>query len=118
MPVDSFFSHTCIVERSTPAKNTYGNQKDDWREVSANTPCRLVEKTLWIWNDLRRQREPVKSWLAILPADLDVLETDRLSHIVLEDGTIIDKKFVIKSLLSRRGMVAQVHKSAVLEVVQ
>lgn len=117
MPIESHFIHTCTIQRATETLDAYQNKRETWATVASNVPCRLVEKQQRLVNSERVESTVVTTHLLLIGSGANVLERDRVSQVRLEDGTVVNMTFVVKSLVMRRAYALN-HKSAALSVIE
>jgi len=97
--------------------DAYRNAVLSWADVAVGVPCRLVEKQQRLVNSEKTESTVVTSHMLLVGSGADLLERDRVSKVKFEDGTLVTKTFVVRSLVMRRGRALH-HKSAALEVVE
>lgn len=117
MPVSSWFSHTCTVERATEAEDEYNEDAKTWAPHLTGVRFRLIEKQEREAPGVMAGQPLITVYLALMPVGTDVDEDDRITSIVYEDGTTDDRIFTIESKAIRRGRAAK-HISLQLERVR
>lgn len=117
MPIESHFIHTCTIQRATETEDAYRNKVEVWATVASNVPCRLVEKQQRLANSERVESMVVTTHLLLVGSETNIVERDRVSQVRLDDGTIVNSTFSVKSLVMRRANALH-HKSAALVKVE
>jgi hypothetical protein len=105
MSLDSLLIHTCEIVRDVQTgEDALGNPVSQKTEAVYSGNCRLVESQERVWSDELRTASKVMSYKLLLPCGADLRERDRVQEVVLEDGSMIENYFVIKSVLARRSL--------------
>ena len=115
MSLGSNLIHTCTVLRDGDSKDAYGNRHGMPVEIDWKVPCRLVEKTQRVVVGEGASGAYITTYLLLSLPDSVIQEGDKVTRIVLEDRTIINRIFRVTSLVDRHTWRAH-HKSAALEM--
>ena len=115
MSLGSNLIHTCTVLRDGDSKDAYGNRQGMPVEIDWRVPCRLVEQTQRVVADEGASGAYITTYRLLTLPDSILQEGDRVTHIVLEDGTVVNRIFRVASLVDRHTWRAH-HKSAALEM--
>lgn len=115
--IESHFYHKCDIQRqfSGGEVNAHGLETDNFQPHVSGVPCRYSEKEERRLNAENAEDVIFTVSTLLLPHDTDIQERDRIAGIVLENGTLLDKIFIVKKLYKRRGRHVT-HISAALEL--
>jgi hypothetical protein len=109
---------TCTVQRPAAQPDGYGeddpDRGDGWEDVLTLEPCRLVIKQQRVGDGAFAERPIITVYLLLLRPGADVRPGDRISDVVLGDGTADGAVYRIESALKRRGRSTR-HTSISLE---
>jgi hypothetical protein len=104
MSFGSFLIHTCRIERSyQTTTNAHGLGDKRGNVVSEDQRCRLVVKSERINRSELAEGMTITTYSLLLPSSVDIQDKDRITRIVLEDGTENPGSFVVEAILPRRG---------------
>lgn len=117
MSVASHFIHTCTIQRATEAEDEYNENTKTWATHLSGVRFRLIEKNEREAPGVMAEQPLITTYLALMPADTDVDEDDRITEIIYEDGSTDDRIFTIETKAIRRGRAAK-HISLQLERVR
>lgn len=106
MPISNHFIHRCNTQRAEQTLDAYQNAVATWRDVNVEVPCRLVAKAQQVYSDVQAQFFTLTTYTVLLPAGTDILPEDRVTDVVLEDGTTDAGPFSVNAVLVRRGRAA------------
>ena len=102
--------HTCTIQRASVAEDPYGNDIRSWSDHEQGVACRLVAKRDHIYSDALSQYVTVTTEMLLVAADTDLQAEDRITDLVLEDGSTVttdddavSQVFQIESVLPRRS---------------
>ncbi len=113
MSIAAHLIHTCTISRRTASgSDAHGNTTYTYTDAT-NVPCRYVEKRERVWTETEGARIE-RSILLMLPPSQEVAEGDIVSAVTLEDGSTLEKRYRVRSVLQRRGRAAS-HRSVSLE---
>lgn len=114
--LDSHLIHSCTIQRATKTEDAYGNAVETWHAVEAEVLCRLVDKLTNVLINQGTEKAILSTYQLLVPNDTDLQPRDRITRITLEDGTMLERVFLVETLSTRRGKVVR-HKSARLSEV-
>jgi hypothetical protein len=114
MAIGSHLIDRCRIERATVTRSPYGNDTEVWDLWRDNVPCRFVQKRQQLADSATAAEPVVTTYLLLVPAGTDIRIGDRVTRVVLQDGTVDAGPYRIEEVLRRRGR-AERHRSAVLE---
>lgn len=117
MGFDSWLNHTCTIERATETLDAYRNARQTWSAVATGVHCRLVEKQAQERANERVESVVTTVYKLLMGPEEDLRERDRISHVTLEDGTVIVDTFIVTGILARRARVMR-HQTALLGRVE
>ena len=119
MSFDSQLIHSCTIERDPVyGEDSHGNPltgQDPQLVYSGR--CRYTEKDEKTWSDEKNAlitNTVVRLWI---PQGIEVVESDRLKSVTLEDGTVLMDAFVIRKVLPRRNRTMVAFQTLELERV-
>ena len=115
MGIANHFIHRCDITRPYSGSDDAHGLSDESQEfVDSGVRFRLVEKRERIWKSEESESAVVTTYKGFFDPGVDLEERDELVNIILENGMVVDEKYVIKSLLVRRARSAR-HLSADLQ---
>lgn len=117
MSVDANLIHSCTIYKAGEVRNAYGNTSRIYGPYQSGVPCRLVAKSSRVTVDGKAELMPVTVYTLLIGAEADLREEDQIGDVILEDGTRDERRFIVKSLVTRRSGRAASHKSAALQVI-
>ena len=104
MSLDSHLIHTCTIERAYQSgTNVHGLDSDRYAVIAESQMCRLVVNQERIGISERAERPVMTTYKMLFPAGVDILQHDRVSNVLLEDGTLLTNIFSMEGILPRRG---------------
>ncbi len=116
MSVDAHLIHRCDIERAGELRDAYNNMTLVYGPLYHDVPCRFVEKAQRVVQSEKVAHLPVKSLTILFAPGTDVLTSDRISGLVLEDGTTDQRTFRVTQVLTRRAR-SEHHVSVSVEVI-
>lgn len=92
--VRRYATHTCTIERQTAgATDPLGNPTPgEWRAHLSVVPCTLWAQVGPGEDADERVGAVLASWQLTLPANLDITEADRVTHVTSLDGVVWDTR--------------------------
>jgi hypothetical protein len=114
MALSEYLVHECVTERATETRGNAGEVVQTWADHLSGQECRLIVKS-------ERIASPAGLLMAttyklLLPAGTDVLVSDRVRTITLDDGSTVGP-FTVEQRLPRMGRSAVSHMAVMLEKV-
>lgn len=117
MSISAHLIHSCtILRKTTTGEDVLGNATEGESTAATGVACRLVEKTKRVWSDEKQESMVLTVYKLLTGPGTDLQNRDVVTNVVLEDGTTRSERFVVKSLLARRGRSLK-HNSAELETI-
>lgn len=115
MSLASHLIHTCTIENPAAGTvSTYNNKVKSFEQPLVNVRCRLIEDREYVRRDEVSEGYVQSVYKLMIPAGVDLRERARVTKITLEDGTEINDRFEVTSVLVRRGRNSH-HQTALLE---
>ena len=117
MGISNHFIHTCDIQRpffGVGNEDAHGLSDKSPRIVASGVRFRLVEKDERVMKSDGIESAVVTTYKGFFAQDADLEERDELVNITLENGVVVDEKFTVEHILTRRGRSAR-HLSARLK---
>ena len=103
MGIGAHLTHRCTVQRkSQSGTDGHNNPTYTWADQDTDVHCRLFEKKLRTLTDQQAEFVVVTEYRMLFERSADVLAGDRITDVVLDDGTEPGLTYVIDELLPRR----------------
>lgn len=119
MGLDSHLGHRFTIQRNTSsAKDPYNNTTESWTVVATDVHGRLIEDSEQTVKSDTAQAIVTASYTLLVPAQTDLLDGDRVTDVVYEDGSTDSRLFKVSGVVTRRAGGVVRHLSATLEVVE
>lgn len=108
MPGASHLIDRCNVQRRSATSQGYGAKPAYAAAHLTGEPCRLVEKAQRGFNSITAQWITDTAYKMMFQSEADVLEGDRITNIVLQDGTKLTQNFEVEGgSLQHRGRMSR-----------
>ena len=117
MGISNHFIHTCDIQRHYSGvgnENAHGLSDKSLGIVLSGIRFRLVEKEQRILKGDGSESAVVTIYKGFFDPGTDIEERDELVNITLENGVKVNEKYLVDSILTRRGRSAR-HLSARLK---
>lgn len=108
MAISNHFIHKCDIKRPySGAEDAHGLSDNSEAFVASGVRFRLVEKEQRIWKSEEAEAAVITVYKGFFSPGVDLEERDHLVNVILEDGTKVDEKYIIKKILTRRARSAR-----------
>ncbi len=101
MNLDLHLIHTCDTSRASKTDDRYRNKSIAYSPHLTAQRCRLIEKSERVINSITAELLIRTAYTLLVPLNVDIQPTDRITSLTLEDGRVLEQVFEVQS--SMRG---------------